>query len=110
MEMKTLKGYKKFKTISAWTIVDNYCLTRYKLNGDINNVEDRVAFIEKTPRVKTHKISFHKKGKGEYGATYEPNNVYWISGDKGDSYSELEGEDKSSCEWCDKMLELLGYE
>jgi len=34
-----------------WYVVDDYCATLIKIGGNKDNVEDRVAFIEKTPRI-----------------------------------------------------------
>ena len=58
-------NYHKFKELSDWIIIDNYCATRIIKNGKIENVSDRVAFIEKTPRTirKNRNLDIHKLSK-----------------------------------------------
>ena len=102
MESKTLSNYKQFKELSDWTVYDDYCLVRYKKGTDIEDRNNRMAFIEKTPRVRCENIIVENEDFGEQH--------YWIYGNKGESYSEIEGEDIESCMWCDKMLELMGWE
>ena len=43
----------KFKKLSDWIMIE-HCATRIIKNGDVTKISDRVAFIEKTPRVKIH--------------------------------------------------------
>ena len=38
--------------LSDWIVIDGYCATRVLKGTDPNEVNNRVAFIEKTPRVK----------------------------------------------------------
>ena len=102
MESKTLSNYKQFNELSDWTVYDNYCLVRYKKGTDIEDINNRIAFIEKTPRVMCENIIAESKElEGQH---------YWIYGSKGESYLEENGEDVESCIWCDKMLELMGWE
>ncbi len=89
--------------ISPWLVVDGYCATRIVEGGDVENVLDRVAFIEKTPRIRM--------------GTFEPDHKNWKSGPKGcggsegcDPNAELYGFYLPSREWCDRELALLGYE
>lgn len=65
-----------------WYIVDKHCATLIKLNGNPENIEDRVAFIEKTPRILV--------------------NNEWIEGPKGDG--ELLGFYPESREWIQYQL------
>lgn len=41
-----------FQSLSPWVLVDGYCAMRYKLNEDPNTYGSRVAFVEKTARVR----------------------------------------------------------
>ena len=77
--------------VGEWQTVDGYCATRVTLDGQ------RVAFIEKTPRVK------------------DPKTGKWLEGPKGPGGSGdveeqgLYGYSGRSREWCDEKLEELGY-
>ena len=105
--MQTLKGYKKFKRLSDWIIFEGYCLIRIKKYGDINNVEDRITFIEKTPRIQILKDQLHYGWNGDFATDKPKSDNFFISGNKGDCYTK---EDRESCKWCDDMLTLLGWE
>lgn len=41
----------EFKNLSDWIMIGD-CATRIIKGGDVNNILDRVAFIEKTPRIR----------------------------------------------------------
>ena len=41
-----------FESLSPWVLVDGYCAMRYKVGEDPNTYGNRVAFIEKTARVR----------------------------------------------------------
>lgn len=80
---------KNNSVVSAWKVYDGYCAYR-ELNGE------RVAFIEKTPRVK------------------HPDTGEWIYGTKGTGggnpkKDETYGFYKPSRIWCDKKLKEFGY-
>lgn len=94
----------KFENLSDWTMVD-HCSTRIVRGGDIENVADRVAFIEKTPRVRLSKNKFGLELEGGYGCSMSKADA-WVSGPKGSSEY---GEDEDSRKWCDEMLVLLGW-
>lgn len=74
-----------------------------KKGGDVNNIEDRIAIVESSPRVRVDKnilcIEHHK-----YSCTVSENDA-WLYGDKGSNYY-----DPISRKWCEDMLKLLGYE
>jgi hypothetical protein len=74
------------KKLSAWINVE-HCSTRVLFGTDPEVVKNRVAFIEKTPRVLIN---------GE-----------WVSGNKG-SGQEC-GRYQPSRDWCDEQLKALGY-
>lgn len=78
--------------VASWQTVDGWCATRVTLDGQ------RVAFIEKTPRVR------------------HPETGEWIQGPKGSGGSgdpeenKLYGYDPNSRKWCDDKLKELGYD
>ena len=73
-----------------WIVVDDFCATLIKQDGNVDNIDDRVAFIEKTPRILID---------GE-----------WVSGPKGQGGSiDEDGETiygfyAPSREWCEEEL------
>jgi hypothetical protein len=108
-----------FKRLSDWIMVE-HCATRIVRGGNVDNIDDRVAFIEKTPRVKLNNSlrtvdygvhHFSIECENGIGATvpeeYIGNRSIWISGNKG---STDYGKDERSREWCDEMLKALGWE
>lgn len=95
----------KFKELSDWIMLE-HCATRIKVGGDVNDISDRVAFIEKTPRVRVSKYYYGVESKNDNGVIGQKNDA-WIFGPKGSSDY---GIDLESREWCDNMLKLLGWE
>lgn len=83
--------------VGPWTLVEGGCgATRVRLGGNIDNISDRVAFIEKTPRIRVRSDSLLN----------DRDFLNWASGPfKGDGPNDPE-----SREWCDKALVLFGYE
>jgi len=79
--------------LSDWIIIDGYCATKVLEGTDHNNVENRVAFIEKSPRIRVAPFNGDEDWKN------------WKYGDKGSEY----GKDIESREWCDNELIKLGY-
>lgn len=94
--------------LSDWIVVDEYCATRVYKNSDPNVVGNRVAFIEKTARVRKEMYDHSREEsvdcyKWEYGNKYQT----------GHGNHEEEGNygfDVESREWCDNRLKELGYE
>ncbi len=84
----------KFKQLSDWIMVE-HCATRVIKGGDPMNIEHRVAFIEKTPRVRiSNQLRYVEEGLGvacidtEYGGvtlldSVVGNRNIWIQGPKG---------------------------
>ncbi len=71
-------------------------MTRICEGGDINDINDRVAMIEKTPRIRIRR--YYKDDHKDY--------LNWAERPfKGDG-----PEDKESMQWCDDALKLFGYE
>jgi hypothetical protein len=83
------------KRLSNWIEYDGYCAVRIIEGGNVENVADRVAFIEKTPRVRI----------GEFTEKEDSNN--WEFGPKG--CGQEYGAYQPSRDWCDKRLVELGY-
>ena len=94
------KKEKRIK-LSEWIIIDGFCATRVLANTDVNNSNNRIAFIEKTPRIR---IARGSDADWEYG----PKGQGGSSGE--DPNSRLYGFYPPSREWCDKRLIELGYE
>lgn len=86
--------------VSDWTIVDGAAV-RYA-GTDPDNVNSRVAVIEKTPRVRIR--PFYLGQTSENGRNW-PEFLDWSEGPKGNG-----PDDEASRAWCDKMLIALGYE
>jgi hypothetical protein len=82
--------------VSPWTPVPGakYCSMRFIEGTDPKDVANRVAFIEKTPRVRAQPFN---------NLTDDGHN--WHYGYKGDG-----GWDTSSQGWCDAQLMALGYD
>ena len=85
----SLKGVE----VSDWIVIDKYCATRVLKGTNQHNVDNRVAFIEKTPRV------LH--------------NTEWIEGPKGSGGGDPKvdltyGFDPESRAWCDDFLRERG--
>jgi hypothetical protein len=108
--VRLLRDIKKMSQIkvSDWIIIDGYCATRIIDGGDVKNVADRVAFIEKTPRVRIQSTTIGAEEPREF------NN--WEYGPKGSGgcgnpkVNNLYGFYQPSRDWCDKRLKELGYE
>lgn len=113
--------------LSPWTCIDGYSSFRFIEGTDYTKPENRVAFIEKTPRVRLssnlsynvginfpagtsvsvkHHRTFEHEFMGAEVVAPDGLNV-WIYGPRGSSDY---GFDYESLEWCDIMLKLLGYE
>lgn len=92
-----------------WQVTDSGCGSmRVRVGGNPEHVADRVAFIEKTPRVRIRGMHFVKyltpNSNDENWNQYDYLN--WMEGSsKGDGPL-----DQDSKDWCDKVLVLLGYE
>lgn len=90
--------------VSEW-INEDHCSFRIIADGDPNNIAHRVAFIEKTPRVRVAPFSQMDEEHGK-----------WLQGPKGQGGSTkdvrshgLYGFYGPSRTWCDSMLRSMGY-
>jgi hypothetical protein len=79
--------------LSNWIIIEDYCATRVLDGTDSSKIENRVAFIEKTPRIRVAPFTEIDDYKN------------WKYGSKGSEY----GMDEESRKWCDDELIKLGY-
>ena len=84
----------QMREVGPWTLCEGGVYRALiDRNGEV--IANRVAFIEKTPRVRIRSASL-----GEF----EKDHLNWASGCKGDG-----PEDQWSRAWCDEALELFGY-
>lgn len=81
--------------LSAW-VMEDHCSMRYVLGADREEIENRVAFIEKTPRVRVAAYT-------EYFQDYKN----WKEGPKG--CAPEYGQYQPSRDWCDAQLIEMGY-
>lgn len=90
--------------LSGWIVVYDFCAMRIIEGSDPNDIANRVAFIEKTPRIRVNPF------------TTDGDHKNWRSGLKGIGCSAGEekasgayGYDIRSRIWCDMELIKLGY-
>lgn len=93
------------KQLTEWLVYDGYCAMRCIAGSDTSKVENRVAFIEKTPRVRTSPFT-----------DWRHDHLCWEQGPKGSGgpdghipENEYYGFYPPSREWCDRRLVELGY-
>lgn len=102
----------EFESLSDWIMdEDDYCAMRIYKGGDPEKVEDRVAMIEKTPRVRVARESGSEayvqvNGDSVHGS--RTNVEVWIYG--GNHRSSEYGHNEEARQWCDEMLKTLGHE
>lgn len=82
--------------LSPWIIVDKYYATRIVKGGDVDCIADRVAFIEKSPRIRV-------KAAPNRNDICEPLDHWWYGAKREDGF------DKESRMWADEKLIELGY-
>lgn len=81
--------------LTTWLKTEDGCGSfRAYINTDVSKVINRVAFIEKTPRVRTN--FFWVDAAHDY--------INWKEGSKGEG-----PDDECSKQWCDEQLKLMGY-
>lgn len=87
--------------LTGWIVEHDYCAARY-LAGKPQTLENKIAFIEKSPRVRFKPF------------TKERDWDNWEYGNKGRggdyTKEEVYGFYKPSRDWCDKRLVEMGYE
>lgn len=103
-----------WERLSGWIVLDGYCAMRVRLDTDPIVVENRVCFIEKTPRVRVpgpgRWLGREAMGSEEHG--------WWIYGPRGrgctsDMNAEQDGAYgfyAPSRTWCEQALRQLGYD
>lgn len=88
--------------VSDW-IREDHCVFRVIEESDPNEIKNRVAFIEKTPRVRIAEF------------TEENDGMNWKSGPKGVGGSgdaeekQIYGFYPYSRQWCNEQLKIMGY-
>jgi hypothetical protein len=88
---------------SPWIVKDGYCAMRVIAGSDPSLTANRVAFIEKTPRIRVAPFSEKEDFKN------------WESGPSGSGGGDPEkdetyGFDPYSRKWCDERLIAMGFE
>lgn len=109
-----------YKKLSPWIALtgefEKHCCTRVIEGTDPNIIKNRIAFIEKTPRIRivAGDYSFDRGENFDLPIPKKEMDI-WVSGRKGAGGSgdaekeQLYGFYPPSREWCDKLLTLLGY-
>lgn len=93
--------------LSPWTVYEGYCAMRFVEGTDPNVVANRVAFIEKTARIRIHPFEHNPENDGlnwEYGVRGRT-----CSHDEDVERAQAYGFYPPSREWCDRELHRLGY-
>ena len=94
-EIRKIKEQRMMR-LSDWIIVYGYCATRVLYGTDSELLENRIAFIKKTPRVRIAEYTTEMDDQGKwFFSTYGGTSEY--------------GFDEDSRAWCDKELIKLGY-
>lgn len=92
---------------SPWIAVEDYCACRTFEGGDPNKISDRIAFIEKTPRVR---IEETEEPFDHYVDSHKWKYVRKGSGGSGDAEAQgIYGFYPPSREWCDEELVKMGW-
>ena len=94
--------------VSPWTVYEGYCAMRFVEGTDPNDIANRVAFIEKTARVRIYPFEHNPENDGanwEYGTC-----GCTCSSDDDVERAQAYGFYPPSREWCDRYLIRLGYE
>ncbi len=103
--------------LSPWIVLPgDYCAFRTLADADPLDVTKRVAFIEKTPRVRVFASDYAWQSKDSIHAANVADRDAWLYGPKGSGGSDghlperqLYGYDPRSREWADALLRALGY-
>lgn len=91
----------ELEMISEWIEEEN-CAYRYILGTDNNDPNNRMAFIEKTPKIQIVERFFTVMKGFEYGVVNRDIHSVWIEGYKGNGHKDVD-----SRKWCDQMLEAM---
>lgn len=100
--------------VSPWIVVGDHCAVRILAGTEFSteHLWNRVAFIEKTPRVRIGPCA----SRGNFSEQHAADRNNWEYGPKGTGGSgdhEQLGQygfDPHSREWCDTRLREIGYE
>ena len=83
------------KIAGPWQLFDGFCSMRVLLDQE-PTLENRVAFIEKTPRVRVQPFT-----------TNDAETTKWSYGYKGEPYAHDQHREERA--WCDQQLLNMGY-
>lgn len=102
--------------VGPWVVIDGYCAAAVLIGDDPLDADKRVAFIEKTPRIRVPTLGDYVDFTGQcWRAAVSLNGQFWLYGPRGrggDSATEagVNGFYPPSREWCQRMLQQLGYD
>jgi len=96
--------------LSPWIITDTHSM-RVLLDSDPDVIANRVAFIEKTPRIRIRsdrlgRQHMHYEDGEEYIHRHWPEFLDWAEA----PFKGSGPDDQKSMLWCDGMLKAFGYE
>ena len=83
--------------VSEWICRED-CSFRIREGGDPGKIADRVAFIEKTPRIRIRRLFSYHREDSDY--------MNWASA----PFKGYSPDDQESKAWCDNVLPFFGYE
>jgi hypothetical protein len=95
-----LNNEKNKVKLSKWLTISGHCSMRIIEGSDPQDVANRYAFIEKTPRVRIKPFDYE-------APAYDFRN--WLQ-DAGGGHSPEYGEYELARQWCDEQLLTMGYE
>jgi len=91
---------------SPWIVISGYCAMRCLEGSDPFKIENRVAFVEKTPRIRVSPFT----SESEDHKNWKSGSLRASGGIGNPSEEGTYGFDSRCREWCDRELESLGYE
>ena len=99
-------GPTKAIRLSPWTSLDGYSAMRFVEETDPEYVANRVAFIEKTARIRIAPFTTIPHDSRNWKEGHRGSSC---SGDRDASVVMAYGFDPESRAWCDRELVALGY-
>lgn len=108
--IRELEGYEYQETyaLGKWYVLDGYCLLRVKAGGDPHKVEDRIAFMEKSMRIRIKSMHFSLEDPKTKSCTGSDERDAWLSLGRGSVYEEKYNDyDEELLLKADAMLNLI---